>query len=119
MINRYLLELRTKSHHHKRRFALVTSAAVTGAIFVAWLSVLLPSDTHRIVAENKPAPSAEVSPENTPFNTLKRQTADAYTAMKGLFESQISNVDLQNEYDSMKTQVESGQIKLAPASPVN
>jgi hypothetical protein len=49
-MKKYLSELHTKPHHHKKRFALLASGIVTLSIFAVW-SVVRLSDKPIIVKE--------------------------------------------------------------------
>lgn len=116
----YIEQLRKKPYHHKRRVALTASTLITGAIFVGWLSVIFPSNTNQIIATSEEV-KATVSKDNlanTPVETLKRSTAQVFDSIKALVETSASNVNLQENYSSMKEQVETGQIKLAPTSTI-
>jgi hypothetical protein len=114
----YIEQLRNKPDHHKRRVALLASGAITGLIFFAWLSVILPSNTSQIVADSSQSQGVSEADNNTPIETLKRSTAQVFDAIKVLFQktaTSASNVNLEDNYTKMKTQVETGQIKLVPS----
>jgi len=105
----YIEELRKKPDHHKRRIALGVSTLVTGLIFVAWLSVLLPQGTNKTLVENSNEPKGE-----TPLSTLKNGVAQVYEAFKGIGNDGGDSLNLEEEYNRMKSQVESGEIELVP-----
>jgi cytoskeletal protein RodZ len=105
----YLNRLRNKPDHHKRRIALGLSVFFTGLIFVVWLSVLLPQNASRVVAQSGTETKGE-----TPIKALSNGVAQAYDAMKNTINTQKKSLDLQAEYEKMKNQVETGQIKIAP-----
>ncbi len=105
----YISGLRKKPDHHKRRFALLASGAVTGMIFIAWLSVLLPQNANQIIAEDRRA-----SDGVTPISSLKKSVAQVVTATRELFTETTSTLDFESEYNKMKAQVESGEIKFVP-----
>lgn len=119
-MHQYIEQLRKKPYHHKRRVALTASTVITSAIFLGWISVVLPSNTNQIVATSKEVKVTESTGElaNTPIETLKRSTAQVYDSVKSLIETSASSVNLQEDYSNMKAQVETGQIKLAPASTI-
>lgn len=112
----YIEQLRKKSPYHKRRVALGASGVITASIFVAWLSVVLPSNVSQIVSESQSAQaaSANVPDEVTPLDTLKKSSAQVYEAAKSLLNVSVPDVDLKSDYDKMKTQVQTGQIKVTP-----
>jgi cytoskeletal protein RodZ len=108
----YISELRKKPDHHKRRFALLASGAITGMIFIAWLSVLLPQNANQIIAEERSSSS-----NVTPISSLKSSVAQVVTAARELFTETTSTLDFESEYNKMKAQVESGEIKFVPEDP--
>ena len=109
----YIQNLRHKSDHHKRRFALAASGAITAMIFMAWVSVLLPQTTNQRVAEATP----RERDGETPFESLRSGVAQAYAGIQALFTETAENVDLEEEYNKMKSQVESGEMKFGSDDP--
>ncbi len=105
---KYIEELRSKPDHHKRRIALGISTIVTGLIFVGWLSVLLPQGANNTLAQNQNEPKGE-----TPLTTLKNSVAQVFEAMRGIGDD-ANSLNLEEEYNRMKEQVESGEIELVP-----
>ena len=119
-MHQYIEQLRKKSYHHKRRVALGASGAITALIFMAWLSVILPSNTAQIVARSGNAEQSSVDEQgNTPIEALKNSTAQAYSAVRDMFVKSASSINLQEDYTKMRSQVETGQIKIVPVDSRN
>lgn len=110
----YIEQLRKKPAHHKRRVALGASGVITTSIFLAWLSVVLPSNVTQIASESQSAQAIQSSQDVTPIETLKKSSAQVYEAAKSLLNVSVPNIDLKSDYDKMKTQVQTGQIKVTP-----
>lgn len=117
-ITEYMETLKHRPDHHKRRFAVAASGVITASIFLAWLSVILPSNSSRIVANTTQVQKVESSTTVSPLENLRRGTAQAYEAMRSAF-VKTSEVNLQENYTKMRTQVETGQIKLTPTNSTN
>ncbi len=115
----YVESLRRKPDHHKQRVAVLGAGAVTGLIFLGWLSVILPSNTSQIVATSNEAVETSSTDNNTPIESLKRSTAQVYDSIKSLFANTASQVNLQEGYSKMKSQVQNGDIKIIPDSTPN
>jgi hypothetical protein len=109
----YIHSLRHKSDHHKRRFALAASGAITAMIFMAWVSVLLPQTANQRVVQVTVTPRQE----ETPFESLRNSVAQAYIGIQDLFAETTENVDLEEEYNKMKSQVESGSMDFGSDDP--
>ena len=113
MFYRYLDHIKSRPDHHRRNYALGFSAVITAAIFLVWLSVMLPNSATQIIAEK--SSEQPVVEGETPVVTLKRGVGQAFDAITGLFKSATDkSVNLQTEYDKMKNQVQSGEIKVVP-----
>jgi len=83
---------------------------------MVWLSVILPRGASEIVARNEVKTQIK---GDTPVVTLKRGVAQAFEAMQGIFKGATEkSINLQSEYDRMKNQVQSGEIKMIPANTV-
>lgn len=104
----YLSTLHTRSDQHKKAFALAVSGGVTLSIFLVWSMVTFSpfSDGAQIAEDtNAPielAPSSEVSP----FQNLKSGVAASFEAVREGLDSakgNIKQVDLQSEYEKVKT----------------
>jgi hypothetical protein len=109
----YIEQLRGRPDHHKRRIAFGLATFFTGLIFVVWLSVLLPQGSAVTVAKNE---SLKKVTAESPFSTFKNGVAQSYEALKESISDTKKSVDLEAEYNRMKGQVESGQIKITPVS---
>ena len=107
----YLDRLRNRPDHHKERIAFGLATFFTALVFVVWLSVLFPNGSNDIVAKEKPVEKGE-----TPFTALKNGVAQVYEASKDLFgtSSGGKTQSLEEQYNKIKGQVESGQIKVVP-----
>jgi hypothetical protein len=111
-MQKYIENLRNKPEHHRKRVTLGVSTLVTAVVFVVWLSVLLPHGSNQVVARNEP----EAPQVGTPVATLKTGVAQVFTAIKSLF-SGTEGLNFQGEYENIKNQVETGQIRLTPVEP--
>ncbi|TAL49567.1 hypothetical protein EPN83_00270 [Patescibacteria group bacterium] len=98
---------RQKPEGARRRIAFGLSAIVTALIFLVWVSVIFPGSRTQVVTA-KPA-------GETPIATLRSGVAQAYEALRGIF-SETKSLDLESEYNRIRSQVESGEIKLVPGS---
>ena len=104
--------LHERPEHHRRRVTFALSAGLTALIFVVWASVILPSGIRSTVAKSEARKEAE-----SPLGTLKTSVASVYEATKGLFSDvndQGKALNFEEQYQNIKTQVESGEIKLVP-----
>lgn len=99
-----LERMRSRPDHHKRGIALGVSAFLTAVIFSVWLSVNFRTNTSQIIVE-KPK-------EDSPITNLKKSLASVYYAIKGL--GKENNINFQDEYDRIKNQVETGQLRVVP-----
>ncbi len=110
-MNDFISRLKEKPEHHRRHYAFGMAAFFTAFIFVVWASVILPGDMRSVnVAQEATKPKGE-----TPISTLRSGVASVYEATKSLFESgDISNVDLETEYERVKNQVENGELDITP-----
>lgn len=116
MLYRYLNHIKSRPEHHRRRYAIGISALITAAISIVWLSVILPQSSSQIIAKNE-AVAKPVG--DTPVVTLKRGVAQAFESIQGIFKGvSDKSVNLQSEYDKMKNQVQSGEIKIVPQDSV-
>ncbi|PJA33649.1 MAG: hypothetical protein CO184_01370 [Candidatus Zambryskibacteria bacterium CG_4_9_14_3_um_filter_40_16] len=106
-----LENLRNKPEAHRKKVAFVSSLFVTAVIFSIWVSVLLPRSQSRIIAQRQE--SVKVAKENSPIDTVRRGAAQAYQSVRGIF-SGSQTVNLEDQYQKIKNQVETGQIKLTP-----
>ena len=114
----YVESLRRKPDHHKQRVAIIGSGIVTAMIFIGWVSVIFPSNTSQIVSDTPANQSSFVDAEgNTPMEGLRRSTAQVYDSIKALFTNTSKQINLQEGYSKMKSQVENGDIKITPDNP--
>jgi len=112
MFYRYLDHIKSRPSHHRRNYALGFSAVITAAIFLVWLSVIVPKNVSTVIAESE---ATQRINSETPITTLQRGVSQAFEGMSGLLKGVTEkSVDLQGEYDKMKTQVQTGQIQVVP-----
>lgn len=117
MLYRYLNHIKSRPEHHRRRYALGISALITAGIAIVWLSIILPHGVSEVVAQKETNTSTQ---GDTPMVTLQRGVAQAFEAMQGIFKGATDkSLNLQSEYDKMKNQVQSGEIKMVPQNSVD
>ena len=96
-MGKYLNELYKKPDHHKRRFALLSSATITLLIFGVWsLATFGISDTKTIAKANE---------EVGPFQSLRMNLASSFNALKsslGELKTGVEAIDLEAEYTDMR-----------------
>lgn len=96
-MGKYLNELYRKPDHHKKRFALLSSATITLFIFGIWsLATFGISDTKTVANAN-----AEVGP----FQSLRMNLASSFGALKNSFgelKTGVEAIDLEAEYEDMR-----------------
>lgn len=110
-MRRYIEELKKRPDHHRQRVALGVSGGITAIIFVLWVSVTVPNTAQTFAREEKQ------EKKDTPISVLSQGAAQVYQAVKqNISDVSQNTVDLQSEYEKMKQEVESGQIKLIPTS---
>lgn len=103
-------KLRTKPEKYRRRVAFGASAFITAILFSVWTSVLYPGNQGQILAQQEENPKGD-----SPIAVIRKSTAQAFDAFKGIWgESERTIIDFQSEYERMRDQVESGQIKIVP-----
>lgn len=111
-MNNFIERLKERPEHHRRRYTFALSAFFSAFIFIIWVSVILPSDVKHVAMEKTTTPKAE-----TPAAVLKSSVASVYDAAKSLFSNtEKKKIDLETEYEKIKSQVESGQVKIIPES---
>jgi len=113
-MDEYINHLKTKPEHHRRRIALGASTAITALVFVLWASVTIPQTT-QVVAQASETKNA--SKGESPIATLKTSAAQAYEGMRQVWNantSSVTQVNLEDAYTDIKSQVESGEIKMTP-----
>jgi len=109
--------LKEKPEHHRRRVTFAVSGAITALIFIVWVTVIFPSGlaSGGVQARETPLRDAE-----SPLETLRSGVASVFKATESLFsdlEKQGQNFNLEAEYEKIREQVESGEIKITPPSP--
>jgi len=113
-MDEYINYLKTKPEHHRRRIALGASTAITAFVFVLWASVTVPQTTQVVAQANE---TKTASKGESPIATLKTSAAQAFEGMRQVWNtntSSVRQVNLDKEYSNIKSQVESGEIKMTP-----
>jgi hypothetical protein len=109
----FIEKLKKKPESYRRRFALGVSGGITAMLFVVWASVIFPTTNRAILATN--SDSEEEQKEQTPITTLSSGVAQAYAALKAsLSKVSTDSVNVQEEYNKMKGQVENGEFDILP-----
>lgn len=109
-MNNFIERLKERPVHHRRHYTFALSAFVSVFIFIIWVSVILPGDVKHVAVEKTSKPKAE-----TPVAVLKSSVASVYDAAKSLFsDTEVKKIDFETEYEKMKSQVESGEVKIIP-----
>lgn len=100
-MRKYLATLHKRPHHHKKRFALLTSASFTLLIFSIWALVNFGVDKESAVQAN----SAAVG-EASPFGSLWRGLGASIEALRGNvsdLKTGLEVVDFEASYKEMKS----------------
>lgn len=108
----FIEHLRTKPEKYRKRFSLAVAFFATAVIFSVWVSVLFPAGQSRIVASAQPRQESQNA--DSPVDVIRKSTAQAFSAIKGILSDSEKLVDFQAEYERVRDQVDSGQIKLGP-----
>lgn len=110
----YIEKLKSRPESHRRRFAFGVSGTITAIVFIIWASVIFPQTNRAIIAKSNPQMQAKQN-EETPIGTLSNGVAQVYQAMKESFgNTKGESINIQNEYERMKNQVEQGEIEIVP-----
>ena len=115
MLMRKIDSLREKSESHRKRFAFGISFFVTLLIFVSWVSVIFPNNSGRIMAKNND--NQEKNNIETPVTIMKESLAQVFSAIKGMGDD--TPIDLNQEYEKIKGQVENGDLQIIPESYID
>lgn len=104
--------LRNKPEQYRKRFSLAIAFFATAVIFSVWASVLFPAGQSRIIANAQPKQESQKA--DSPIATIRKSTAQAFSAIKDILNDGEKAIDFQAEYERVRDQVDSGQIKLGP-----
>ncbi|MEX0932466.1 MAG: hypothetical protein WDZ61_01040 [Parcubacteria group bacterium] len=101
-MRRYLSTLHKKPDHHKKRFAFLTSASFTLAIFAVWSLVNfgLPDTSGEVAVNN-----TDKSERNLTLEPVKNGVAAAFKAIGGTYNDAkqgLEQVDFEGEYEDMR-----------------
>lgn len=109
-MNNFIERLKERPVHHRRHYTFAISAFLSAFIFIIWASIILPGDVKHVAVEKSSKPKTE-----TPVAVLKSSAASVYDAAKSLFtDAEVKKINFEAEYKDMKSQVESGQVKIIP-----
>ena len=81
-MKKYFQSLHTKSHKHKKRFALLASASITLAIFAVWSAVHFGFKEESVKVTTGPVNLAAVS--QAELSTLENILSDIKTSWRAL-----------------------------------
>ena len=114
-MERYLEKLQNKPAHHKKRFALLTSGAITLFIFGVWSLATFGMNGIGINKEiftrkdDVPTPSVRVENEVSPLGSLYKSLVasvatllDSFGELKTSLETGLERVDLEAEYKKVE-----------------
>lgn len=94
----YLATIHRRTDHHKKRFALATSASFTLLIFSIWAVVnFSPNDRTPVVARDES--------EITPVESLGASASASWQGLKNQFnkaKSGLESIDVNNTYTSVR-----------------
>lgn len=100
-MRKYLSELYKKPDHHKNRFALLVSGAVTLFIFGIWSLTLFGNSAQVADANLTHDPNEEVSP----FESIRINLGTSLQAFKNNFsdiQNNLNTIDFESEYEEMR-----------------
>lgn len=102
----FLEKLHKKPENKRRIFATSVSLGVTLVIFLVWLSVILPTSVHKEVTSGEN--SGWSRGIKTPFEAVKKNTAQAFSALKGQLDSIKESIKINPDvYNAESTTSES------------
>jgi len=81
-MKKYLSELHTKPHHHKKRFALAVSGSVTLLIFAVWAVVRF-GDVPQIAKENSGPVNLAATVESSGFEQIIDGIESSWQSLTG------------------------------------
>jgi len=112
-MNNLIERLKEKPEQHRRHYTFGISAFFTAFIFILWASVILPGDVKNVSEKQASKPKGD-----TPITTLRGGVASVYQGAKSLFEGDgSSGSSFETQYESMKSQVENGEVRMIPTPP--
>ena len=103
----YLATLHTRPHHHKKRFALLVSGAITLSIFAVWLFVNYGAGAPAAPSAPKSGQAASLVQvkEMGPFESIGASVSSSFQAISEGFSALTQSwggVSVQNGYQDMK-----------------
>ena len=99
-MRKYLSTLHQRPDHHKRRFALLTSGAITLFIFTVWSFV----NFGTLGTESQAVALSETN-EVSPFQSLRESLASSFEAFRDTaveIKDVLKTVDIEVKYGEMK-----------------
>lgn len=106
----YLRTIHKRSDAHKKRFALLSSAAITLIIFGVWSTLrfspaVATSDT--VATSDSVYPQNETANAVTPISNITAGIADSFKALKDQFNSvkgDVKSVNLDSQYTQIRNE---------------
>lgn len=102
-MRKYLAELYRKPDHHKNRFALLVSGAITLFIFGIWSLTLFGNNGSQVADGG--SVSNKVNEEVSPFQSIRMNLGNSLEAIKNSFnglQNSLDTVNLEAEYKDMR-----------------
>lgn len=103
-MRQYLATLHKRSHHHKKRFALLASGSFTLLVFGIWALVNFGSTP--LTTSGTEASANRAIEEASPFGSLWRGLGASFSALRGNVDELkrgLEVVDFESGYQEMKT----------------
>lgn len=109
--------MKARPRHERERYAFGISAGLTALMFLVWAVSAVPQSSTIIAAAETPQQEAVSGP--SPLSVLREGVSQVAAAAQALFaESTNVSIDLDAEYERIKSEVESGSINIvAPQEP--
>lgn len=102
----FLNKLHKKPDHHKKMFALLSSATITLFIFGIWSLANFGISDQSIVATNSDSSDqVNTSSEVSPIQSIRMSLASSFEALKSSFgelKNSVKSIDLESEYLDMR-----------------
>lgn len=109
---RTIENLRGRPEHHRRKVAISVSFLVTVIIFAVWATAIFPGGSMQITKVDNTV--EKEGKGETPLTVLRQGVAQAYQAIINLKDN--TNIDLDQEYKTIRNQAESGAYKITPTT---
>lgn len=116
-MERFIHRLKQRPEHHRRHITFAVSSGVTALIFILWVTVVVPQTIKSETLVVVPEKSSPVSSANTPLGTIRTSAAATWEGLRNIFSNgsdAMETVNVENEYQKLKSQVQNGDIQLVP-----